>query len=131
MNSPAPTPHSGADNLRAGLISGAAILAAFLVVVALVWAMHRYTQPPPLNAGRAAERANALRELRAAESEALHTTAWLDRGKGIVRLRIEDAMKLVEQEWQDPAAARSNLIARVEKATAVPPPPPAQPSPFE
>jgi hypothetical protein len=40
-------------------------------------------------------------------------------------------MKLVERQWQNPPAARSNLIARVEKATAPPPKPPEQPSPFE
>jgi hypothetical protein len=41
-------------------------------------------------------------------------------------------MMLVEREWaQNPAAARSNLIARVEKATAAPPKAPEKPSPFE
>ena len=60
------------------------------------------------------------------------TTGWVDPTKGIVRLRIEDAMKWVEQEWgRDPAAARSNLISRVEKATALPPKVPEKPSQFE
>ena len=89
------------------------------------------TQPAPLGKNRAEERAKALAEIRGAENEALTTSAWIDQGKGIVRLRIEDAMKLVEREWQNPAAARSNLVARVEKATALPPKPPEKPSPFE
>jgi hypothetical protein len=119
-------------NMKSGLIAGAAILGAFLIVAVLIWAMEHYTRPAPLNAGRAAERAQALRELRAAEAESLHTTAWLDQSKGIVRLRIEDAMKIVEREWQNPAAGRSNLLARLEKANPPPPPPPpAKPSPFE
>jgi hypothetical protein len=119
-------------NCKTGIIYGVGILGAFSIVAALVWAMHHYTQPPPLNAGRAAERANALKELRAAENDALHTTAWLDQSKGIVRLRIDDAMSIVEREWQNPASGRSNLIARVEKANPPPPPPaPAKPSPFE
>jgi hypothetical protein len=109
----------------------AAILGSFLIAAALVLAMRHYTQPAPLNASRAAERARALAELRAAEAEALQNPAWIDPAKGIVRLRIEDAMNLVEREWQNPAAARSNLIERVEKATAVAPPPPAKPSEFE
>ena len=46
---------------------------------------------------RAAERAKALMELRAAETEALTTPAWLDQGKGIVRLPIEEAMRIVVQ----------------------------------
>ncbi|HYG34268.1 MAG TPA: hypothetical protein VEC99_05765 [Clostridia bacterium] len=110
----------------------AGILGAFLIVAALVWTMVRYNQPAPLGEDRAAVRAEALAQLRAAETEALNTTAWLDKPKGIVRLRIEDAMRLVEQEWgRNPAAARSNLLVRVEKATATPPKAPEQPSQFE
>jgi hypothetical protein len=112
-------------------IYGVSVLGAFLIVAALVWVMRHYTQPAPLNANRAAERANALLELRATESQTLNTTAWLDQTKGIVRLRIEDAMKLAGREWQHPATARSNLMARVEKANYVPPPAPAKPSAFE
>ena len=76
-------------------------------------------------------RKKALAELRAAEASELSSYGWVDQGKGIVRLPITEAMKLTLREWQNPAAARSNLIARVEKATAVPPPAPAKPSPFE
>jgi hypothetical protein len=108
-----------------------AILGAFLIVAGLVWAMRHYTKAPPLGENRAAERGKALAELRGVEKEALENTAWIDQGKGIVRLRIEDAMRLVEREWQNPGVARSNLIARVEKATAAPPKPPEKPSPFE
>jgi hypothetical protein len=108
-----------------------AILGAFLIVAALVFAMRQYVKSEPINANRAAERAAALKELRAAESDSLNNIAWIDPVKGLVRLRVEDAMKLAEREWQHPAAARSNLIERVEKATYVPPPPPPKPSAFE
>ena len=108
-----------------------AILGAALIFAALVWEMKKYVQTEPLNANRAAERAAALKELRAAESDSLNTVAWIDQGKGLVRLRIADAMQLAEREWQHPSVARSNLIERVEKATYVPPPPPPKPSPFE
>src|SRR5262245_300100 len=104
------------SNERPGLAYLVAIVGAFLIVGALVWAMRHYTQPPPLGKTRAEERAKALAELRAAEAEALNTTAWIDPTKGLVRLRVEDAMNLVLREWKNPAAARSNLIARVEKA---------------
>lgn len=114
------------------LVGCVAILGAFLIVAALVWAMRHYTRPEPLNANRAAERAKALAELRAAEADALKNPAWLDQGKGIVRLPVDVAVKMVVETWgTDPAAARSNLIARVEKATYVPPPPPPKPSAFE
>jgi hypothetical protein len=108
------------------------ILGSFLVVAGLVWAMRYYIQPPPLGEDRAAVRAKALAELRAAEADALEHAAWLDQTKGVVRLPIAEAMQIVEREWgQNPAAARSNLIARVEKATALPPKVPEKPSPFE
>src|SRR5450432_1841382 len=93
-----------------------AILGAALIFAALVWEMKKYVEIEPLNANRAAERAAALKELRAVESDSLNNIAWIDQGKGLVRLRVEDAMKLAEREWQHPAAARSNLIERVEKA---------------
>src|SRR5438552_232141 len=87
------------------------VLGAFLIVGFLVWVMHEYTQPAPLGQNRAAERAKALTELRAYEAEQLNNAGWVDPAKGLVRLRIEDAMKIVEQQWgKDPAAARSNLI---------------------
>ena|SRR5438552_9131251 len=114
---------------RAVLAYIAGILGSFLIVAALVWVMHHYTQPAPLGEDRAGVRAKALAELRAAEFETLNNTAWINQSNGIVRLRIEDAMNLAQREWQNPAAARSNLIARVEKAN--PPPPKPAPSPFE
>ena len=114
---------------RTGLAYALAILGSFLIVAALVWAMHKYTEPAPLGASRAAERSRALAEMRAAEADALNNVGWVDQPKGIVRLRIEDAMKLVERSWQNPPAARSNLLERVAKA--YPPPPKPAPSPFE
>ncbi len=114
---------------RTGLAYALAILGSFLIVAALVWAMHKYTEPAPLGANRAAERARALGEMRAAEADALNNVGWIDQAKGIVRLRIEDAMKLVERSWQNAPAARSNLLERVAKA--YPPPPKPAPSPFE
>lgn len=109
-----------------------AVLGACLVFAALVWQMKQHTlPPPPVDAARRLERARALAELRAAEADALQTPAWIDQNKGLVRLPIDVALQLAEREWQNPAQARSNLIARVEKATAQPPPPPQKPSEFE
>ena len=69
--------------------------------------------------------------MRAAEAGALESYGWVDQAKGVVRLPIAEAMRLALRDWQNPAAARSNLIARVEKATAVPPTAPEKPSEFE
>ncbi len=116
---------------RTGLAYLIGILGSLLIVAALVWAMQRYTQPPPLGEDRIAVRKKALADLRAAEATELETYGWVDQSKGVVRLPINEAMNLALRKWQNPAAARSNLIDRVEKATFVPPPPPAKPSPFE
>ena len=108
---------------RCGYI--AAIVGAFLIVAALVWITYHYTRPEPLGEDRAAVRSKALAELRAANHDVLYSPnyVWQDPAKGIVRMPINDAMTLAEKLWQNPAAARSNLTARVEKATFVPPPP--------
>jgi hypothetical protein len=117
---------------RSSLAYIIAVLGSFLIVAGLVWAMKHYTQPPPLGEDRAAVRAKALAELRAAEAEALNNVGWVDPVKGIVRLRIEDAMHWVETDWaRNPSAALSNLSARVDKATAPPPRQPEKPSQFE
>jgi hypothetical protein len=123
------TPQSAPE--RPGLALLAGIAGSLLIVAALVWAMQHYTQPPPLGEDRVALRKKALAELRAAEASELETYGWVDQAKGVVRLPIAEAMKLALREWRNPAAARSNLFARVEKATAVPPPAPAKPNPFE
>ena len=107
------------------------ILGSLLIVAALVWAMQRYTQQPPLGQDRVVVRKKALADLRATEVGELASYGWLDQPKGVVRLPIADAMQLALRDWQNPAAARSNLIARVEKATAAPPAAPAKPSAFE
>src|ERR1044071_6389780 len=100
-----------------------AILGAFLIVFVLVKLTRHYTQPEALNANRAAERARALAEIRADEADKLNNVGWIDPTKALVRLPITNAMQIVLQEWgKNPAAARSNLIARVDKAN--PPPPP-------
>jgi len=100
------------------------ILGTFLIAAGLVWVMYRSTHPAPLGADRVQERHKNLAEIRAADAEALNNYAWADQGKGVVRLPIQRAMELTLQEWKNPASARSNLIARVEKATAPAPRPP-------
>jgi hypothetical protein len=117
-----------------------AVVGAFLIVAGLVWVMISYTRPAPLGATRAEERKKTLVELRAANTEALTSYGILDPAKGTVRLPMIDketggpgkAMQLALQLWEkNPAAARSNLIARVEKATAPAPKAPEKPSQFE
>ena len=105
-------------------------IACFLfaaIVVKVKWSV----PVPAIDANRAAVRTKALAEIRAAEPQALNNPGWIDENRGLVRLPISVAMQITEREWRDPAAARSNLTARVEKATAPAPQAPGKPSAFE
>jgi hypothetical protein len=112
---------------RVGLAYFIGILGALLIIGALSWAMYNYMQPEPLGKNRAEERAKALAEVRAYDNDQLSNVGWVDQTKGLVRLRIKDAMSMVERDWQNPGAARSNLMGRVAKANPPPPPPAASP----
>jgi hypothetical protein len=107
------------------------ILGTFLLVALLVLAMRHYTQSAPIGASRVEERHKFLQDHRAADAKTLSEYDWQDKDKGIVRLPLKRALELVLQEWQNPAGARSNLIARVDKATAAPPKAPEKPNPYE
>lgn len=115
----------------AGLINALAVLASLLVVAFIVWAMRHYTTPPSLTAERAALRAKTLVELRAEEIKAMTTYDWVDKTKGIVRLKVDLAKQMTIAGGQDLAEFRKDLLAREAKATFVPPKPPEKPSAFE
>ncbi|MBP7827727.1 MAG: hypothetical protein KA236_14395 [Verrucomicrobia bacterium] len=119
---------NGSRGFWSVLVAG---LGACLIFVLLILATRRLVQPPPLSEDSVAVRLKALAEVQAADAQALTTAGWLDQPKGIVRLPVETAITLTEREWRHPAQARSNLLARLEKATFVPPPPPEKPSEYE
>ncbi len=107
------------------------ILGSLLIVYALVWTMQYYTAPPPVNQARIEERKKALAEQRAADEALVNHYGWVDQARGIVRLPVTNAMELTVREYRNPAAARSNLMALSDKATAPLPPAPPPPNPFE
>ena len=117
--------HNGGTAAALGFLTVSGIFA--VLAVALVFGL----KAPAVDAKRAEERSAALAEIRAAEEKALTSASVIDAQKGIVRLPVERAIELTAQAWKNPAAARADLISRVEKATAVAPPAPAQPSAFE
>lgn len=106
-------------------------LGAFLVIAAMVGVVRHFTQPAPIGVEKTALREKNLRDIRSAGVEQLGNYGVMDAAKGIVRIPIADAMKLVEKEFKDPAAGRAGLLARAEKAFAVPPKAPEKPSQFE
>lgn len=94
------------------------VAGTFLVMGWLVWLMRGYTQPPALAEVRAAERLKIKAEFLAANAPLLETYDWQDKSKDIIRVPVQRAKELILQEWQNPAAGRSNLVARATKAFA-------------
>lgn len=118
---------------RTNRASGAAIgfLIASVIFAVLAVGVKLSQSVPAIDAGRGAERAKALAEIRATEDKSLATAAVIDAQRGIVRLPIDTAMQLAAQAWENPAAARADLNARAEKAAAELPKAPEKPNPFE
>ena len=106
------------------------VLACLLFVV-VVLAMKCWTRPAAIDADRSVVRTKALADVRAADAAAIETPGWIDQDHGVVRLPLSVALPLAERAWQDPSAARADLISRVEKATKPLPKAPAKPSQFE
>lgn len=115
----------GWDAARAGAwFVGAA--GTMLLVGGLAWWIFHRTQPPGVDTARATLRYSNLVEIRSAAHAALTTAEPIDKVKGIYRIPITNAMELMLRLWQDPAAGRTDLLARIERATAKPPEKPSE-----
>jgi hypothetical protein len=110
---------------------GLGFLEAALLFAALFMVVRHSVSVPTIDADRAALRTKDLMEIRTNAEQELNHVGWIDQQRGIVRLPISLAMKLAAQEWQNPAEARTNLIAREAKASKPLPKPAAKPNPFE
>lgn len=108
-----------------------AILATLMIGYGLVRKIDSEARPKAVTANRNEERYKNLRELRAASTDALEHYGYVDQSKGVTRLPIAKAMEMRLQMAADPVAGRSNLISRVERATAPAPKVPEKPSQFE
>ena len=119
--------------LKANRGSGAAIglLLASIVFIAVTLVVQLSVNVPAINADRATERSKALAEIHATEAAALNNPGWIDQQRGFVRLPIDTAIKVAEQNGKNPAQARADLIARAEKAAVPAPKAPEKPSAFE
>lgn len=112
-------------------VSFLGILGAFLVVGLLIYVMKQTVPAPALNEARVKERKAALAELRDASAKAMNSYEVVDPNTNSVRLTVERAMELTIEEYKNPGAARSNLVAKAERANIPPPKPPETPSKYE
>jgi hypothetical protein len=127
---PGQNPHEIPDVNRA---SGAAVgfIAGSMVFIVLVVIVKLSLTVPAIDADRATTISTALFQIRSNEVVSLQSPGWIDRSRGIVRLPISTALQVAAQEWQDPAQARADLIARAKRASAPAPKPAATANPFE
>jgi hypothetical protein len=109
----------------------AGLLGTFLIVALLARLMQSRAGAPAITAARAAERMQILSGFQAANAPLLEKYDWQDQARGFVRVPMERAKELVLEEWRDPAAARSNLMARAAREFAPLPKPPEQKNPYE
>jgi hypothetical protein len=94
--------------------------------------MYRDQDAGGFSQARGAERLKARKDLEAAAAIELTKPGWVDQSKGVVRIPIEQSKELVIKQWgENPAVARSNLIARSQQAAAPPPKVREKPSQFE
>ncbi len=106
------------------------IIGTFLIGYGLVRKMDSDLRPPVVSADRTIERQKNLLELRAQATDQMENYGWVDQVRGITRLPIARATEM-QLQLGNPAAIRSNLLFRVEKATVPIPKAPEKPSQFE
>ncbi|MGO8766432.1 MAG: hypothetical protein ACLQSR_15005 [Limisphaerales bacterium] len=121
------------DPVAINRASGAAIgfVLAIVIFLALVVVVKLSVAVPPIDADRDATIAQSLMVVRSNEMVSLNNPGWIDKQRGIVRLPINTALQIAVEEWQNPAQARADLLARSQKATAPLPKQPEKPSEFE
>lgn len=103
--------YTGASGAAIAFIAGGAIFAVLVVAVKL------FINIPAVDADRGAAISKALFDIRTNEVASLNNIGWADKPRSIVRLPIGTAIQMTERNWQNPAAARADLIAREEKAS--------------
>lgn len=105
-------------------IYGLVIAGLFFTLFFFTRGMYRENPTGRPNAqARAAERIKARNELRKTTTAALANGGMVDTNKGIVRIPIARAMQMTVDAYQNPDAARSNLVARAKKAAEPAPQP--------
>jgi hypothetical protein len=129
MNPSENLPHVPDVNRASGAAVG--IFFGSLVFIVLVVIVKLSTTVPAINATRATTISSALSDIRSNEVVSLENAGWIDRSRGIVRLPIATALQVTAHEWQNPAQARADLIARAKRASAPAPKPAATPNQFE
>ena len=105
------------------MVTVVVVLATFLLMAFLVNRMISITKPEPVGVARATERTVEGAKIRAEGVEKSKSWGLVDQPRGIVRLPVEDAVKLTLEGYKDAAKFKTDLAARLEKASVAPPKP--------
>ncbi|MEY2564803.1 MAG: hypothetical protein QOH88_2996 [Verrucomicrobiota bacterium] len=103
---------------------GVLLLFAFFGLLALV-VMAASPRGTKYEKTRAKARSEKLQTLNEQNANTLNTYAWVDKTKGVVRIPINDAMKLTVAELSQKKPAPGNPIAAPAADSAAPPTAPA------
>jgi hypothetical protein len=132
MEETAPPGHEGSDlNPTKIFLFGAILLITVIAAAAVSFLFLRYAaarRPSPQVVSSAPARArapapvprlqvqgsNELREMREAEERVLHSYAWIDGEKGIVRIPVERAMEILAQREGNRQQATGNRKEKKE-----------------
>jgi hypothetical protein len=97
------------------------VAAAITVVILIVGGLvGRQPEVETVDAKRATQRLEARAKLDQTDREALSSAAWVDKEKGIVRLPIDDAVKLAAKDLAGKKPAPSQV--KVDPPLPMPPP---------
>ena len=118
-------PHTRTPNSFVVFAGSAAVLAIVIVVVAC--SLSTGKKEDVVDKKRADQRIAAREALDKAANEQLTTVDWADKAKGVVRLPVADAMKLVAVELK----ARKPAPSQVKIEPTLPMPPPYDPASTE
>lgn len=118
-------PHIRTPNSFVVFAGSAAVLAIVIVVVAC--SLSAGKKEDVVDKKRADQRIAAREALDKAANEQLTTVDWADKAKGVVRLPVADAMKLVAVELK----ARKPAPSQVKIEPTLPMPPPYDPASTE
>jgi hypothetical protein len=97
-------------------VYGTVIAACFFIMFYMVRSAYRESNPQAINHARALERVKFRQEVAGKARTNLTTVGWVDVAKGIVRLPIDQAMKMTVEAYKNPEAAHSNLFARSKQS---------------
>jgi len=111
------------------VLSVAGVLGSLAVVAGVLAVSYLNTRPTEkVDADVVAERVQKLKDVQAKEAQLYNNYAWVDQAKGIVRIPMEEAMKLTVARLgkatanKPPAPERLSLGASPEAMTPLPPP---------